>query len=93
MTRARSLFSIKFKPKRYLSFVLDAFPLPMEYDTETMNELNMLGAVTQYIFLSVPPRENRCVRVTLGFDHFQSYLLLHVDKLPKGKKTFEPISW
>lgn len=41
MTRVRSLFSIKFKPKWYLSFVLDAFPLPMECDTETMNELNM----------------------------------------------------
>ena len=91
MTRARSLFSIRFKPKWYLSFVLDAFPLPMECDTETMNELNMLGAVTQYIFPRAPPGGNSLGKANPGVWSL-SYLLLHADKLPKGKKNFDPIS-
>ena len=41
---------------------------PMECDTETMNELNMLtlGAVTQYIFPRAPPGGNSLGRANRG---------------------------
>ena len=41
-------------------------PLPMECDTETMNELNMLGAVTQYIFPRAPPGGNSLGKANPG---------------------------